>query len=129
MKKLESFVARNNIICEQQLGFLSNKSTGDAILKLTTKMYEAIDNSRPAICVFTGLAKASDTMDHTQLLDSLQDIRIREIVHFIFGAKLAMHKNFKKIVQYRVTQGNISFIIYFNYLFKPKNLGENMLCR
>lgn len=50
----------------------------DAIALLTSKLYNALDKSKPTTCVFLGLANAFDIVSHQQLLEVLEGMGLGE---------------------------------------------------
>ena len=80
--RLTKYVSKHNIIAETQYGFQEHKSTNDAIAKLTSLMYDALDKSNPSLVVFLDLAKAFDTVSHSQLLQKLQSVGCVGEYHF-----------------------------------------------
>lgn len=135
--RLKLFLEKHKIIADNQFGFQSGKSAEGAIASLTQKMYEAIDNSQPAIGVFLDLAKAFDTVDHQQLLGSLEDVGIRGVAHNLFKSYLSDRKQCVKIddtyssfelIKCGVPQGTvlgpILFILYINNLLTIGTSGH-----
>lgn len=128
--RLTSFTKRFNILSDAQLGFREGKSTQDAIVILTEKIYKALDKAKPSLCIFVDLAKAFDTVSHPKLLESLEEIGIRDIPLKLMSDYLSNRKqcvqiknnrsNFRDI-EYGVPQGTILgpllFSIYINNLY------------
>lgn len=61
-KRMMQFLLENKIIHENQYGFMSGRSTEDAIRKLTTNIYQYLDKQIPSLCIFVDLAKVFDTV-------------------------------------------------------------------
>ena len=78
-KRLNGFLKKNNVIFNHQFGFQKNKSTSLAILDVTTKLLNAIENKQFSCCIFLDFAKAFDTVDHDILLHKLEYYSIRGI--------------------------------------------------
>lgn len=73
-----SYLKKNNIISDKQYGFMESRSTNDAIADLTAKIYSSVDAAEPSLCVFVDLAKAFDTVSHSDLLGTLENLGFRE---------------------------------------------------
>ena len=66
--RLMNYLEKHSILNSCQFGFRSNRSTAMAVLEMTDKISEAIDNNHFSIGVFIDLSKAFDTLDHNILL-------------------------------------------------------------
>ena len=60
--RLTDFVNRHEILYEQQYGFRQNFSTDLALIELSDKIAEAIDNKKHMMGIFIDLSKAFDTL-------------------------------------------------------------------
>ena len=78
-KRLMSFIDKHKILHQDQFGFRKSHSTERAIISLTQKITEAIENKKFTIGIFFNLPKAFDTVDHSILLDKLEYYGIRGI--------------------------------------------------
>ena len=87
-KRTLKFLTDNKIICENQFGFQSGKSTELAVLDLHRNLIDSIENKEIACCVFLDLAKAFDTVDHKILLSKLEYYGFRGIVSQFFESYL-----------------------------------------
>ena len=54
-----------------QFGFRSNRSTSMAVLEMTDKINEVMENNQFSVGVFVDLSKACDTLNHNILLNKL----------------------------------------------------------
>ena len=72
--RLVNYAVFCNILSTNQFGFTRGKSTQDAIIMLTEKIYECFNDVTGAFCVniFIDFQKCFDTIDHTILLNKLK---------------------------------------------------------
>lgn len=135
--RIVNYLKKYNLLSKNQYGFTEGKSTEDAICALTSHIYKALDESKPSICIFLDLAKAFDTVNHRQLLDSLQELGFRGQTLNLFRSYLTDRSQYvligeemsdAKTVEYGVPQGTvlgpILFNIYLNNIFTLRTTGE-----
>ena len=67
-KRLYNFLEQHNILYHNQFGFRQNNSTTFALLQITEKIKETIDNRKFGCGIFIDLCKAFDTVNHSILL-------------------------------------------------------------
>ena len=61
--QLYSFFITNNILCEQQYGFIAGHSTELAATKLIDHTYEQIDQQKISVHIYIDLSQAFDTLN------------------------------------------------------------------
>ena len=70
-KRLYEFLQEHNILFQNQFGFRKNNSTSFALIEVTEKIKETIDNKKYGCGIFIDLRKAFDTVNHEILLRKL----------------------------------------------------------
>jgi len=74
--KLTTHLEQNNLIYEHQYGFLRGKSTEHALLHITNKIGQALNENKYCVGVFLDLKKAFDVVPHNILLKKLEKLGI-----------------------------------------------------
>lgn len=77
--RLMSFLIDNNILSQNQFGFLTNKCTTDAMFSVLHEVYQALNNNLVTATVFCDYAKAFDCVNHDILIKKLNFYGIRGI--------------------------------------------------
>ena len=126
-KRLYSFLARCDILCDKQYGFRPNWSTIDAVTDLTSDVLSSLDRNDMCLSVYLDLAKAFDTINHKILLNKLEYYGIRgrtlEWLRSYLDRRMQYVcynglKSETKPVEYGVPQGSVLgpllFILYAN---------------
>lgn len=132
--EIVNFLQTNKLLSDRQFGFRQNLSTQDAIVHLTTKVYNCIDKSKPSLAVFLDLAKAFDTVSHSKLLVKLRlygfQGKTLNIIKSYLDKRVQYVKNGDaisepEIIKCGVPQGTVLgpvlFILYINSIFNIDN--------
>ena len=133
--RLDTFIEKHNILCDQQYGFRENRSTSMAVMSLTEQIATAINNKEYTAGVFIDLKKAFDTIHHEQLLMKLKYYGIRGVAHSWLKSYLEDRFQYVQInneksnmqkVKCGVPQGSVLgpklFILYINDICKVSEL-------
>jgi hypothetical protein len=125
--RLEIFINKHNILCNNQFGFRENHSTYMALLDIIDTITQQLDNKSYALGVFIDLSKAFDTIDHSILLHKLENYGIRGTALSWFKSYLSnrmqmvdidLEVSSLKTITCGVPQGSILgpllFILYIN---------------
>jgi len=75
--RLESFIEKHELLCNNQFGFREKHSTYLALLNIIDHITQQIDSKSFSLGIFIDLSKAFDTIDHTILLLKLEHYGIR----------------------------------------------------
>ena len=78
-KRLYTFLSKNIVIYNLQLGFRQQYSISHALINTTENIRKALDDGNISCGVFVDLRKAFDTVDHKILLAKLNHYGVRGV--------------------------------------------------
>ena len=90
-----------DIFIYSYFGFREKHSTNHALISITEKIREALDNNNFACGIFIDLQKAFDTVDHNILLQKLNHYGIRGVANDWFNSYLSNRS--RNLSQYMVS--------------------------
>ena len=74
--QLTAFLESNKLLVENQHGFRPKLSTETALLKITDKIYNNIDNKKLSLLILLDLSKAFDSVNHNILINKCIKLNI-----------------------------------------------------
>ena len=125
--RLYKFLNQNKCLYNNQFGFRNHHSINHALISITEKIKNALDDGKYACGVFLDFQKAFDTVNHKILLSKLEHYRIRGMSLKLFQNYLMNQAQFVETnkkssdvlpINYGVPQvsvlGPLQFLIYIN---------------
>ena len=76
---MDSFLEDNNLLTTNQYGFRNKSSTSYALFDLIEEITNAIDKRKYSVGLFIDLTKAFDTINHTILINKLEQYGVRGV--------------------------------------------------
>lgn len=77
--QLTQHLGKNNIISQNQFGFLKGKSTEQATFSFMDNIINSVDTKKKVVGVFADLSKAFDCVDHSLLFEKLEAYGVRGV--------------------------------------------------
>lgn len=127
LAQIISFLEKYSLLSTNQFGFRKGKSTTEAVVRLVDMIVENIEDRKPTQGVFLDLSKAFDCVDHTILLQKLEQHGIRGLPQLWLKSFLSNRTQTVQIenqqsnkieLRYGVPQGSILspllFLVYVN---------------
>ena len=114
--RIYNFLEKYDCLYKKQFGFRDSHSTNHALMSITEKIRESLDNNEYSCGVFLDFQKAFDTVNHNILLKKLHHYEIRGITNDWFKSYLNNRTQQTKVndsisekteVTYGVPQGSI----------------------
>ena len=133
-EQLTEYFTSNSLLSDFQFGFRKGRSTSDALICLTEKLYKNLENKDSSVLLLLDFTKAFDTIDHDILLTKLNKLGFEGLILQWFETYLKGRQQYIKLgdilsntqqIKTGVPQGSILapllFSIYTNDLINSHN--------
>ena len=138
--RLDSFLAKNDVLYRSQYGFQKNRSTSTAVIELLEEISNNIEQKNVTAGIFIDLKKAFDTVNHDILISKLEHYGLRGVAKSWIESYLRNRKQYvvidgtesdKQTVHCGVPQGSVLgpklFLLYVNDITNTSDLLKFIL--
>ena len=133
--QLIAFLENNKLLANNQHGFRPHLSTETALLTITNKIYENIEDRKISLLLLLDLSKAFDSVSHQILLSKCEKVNVDSfwfedyLKNRVQSVRIGNTLSSSKEIKFGVPQGSILgpllFIIYVNDL--PQYMNDVLL--
>ena len=123
--RLSNFIYKNNIINNNQYGFIPNSNTTLSLINIQHFIFKNTNNNKKVATIFLDLKKAFDVVDHNILIDKLESYGFRGkmktfLKSYLYKRYIVTRINdslsSKDCIEYGVPQGSVLGPLFLYYL-------------
>ena len=92
--RMVEFLEKHQLFSNEQFGFRSKRSSAHAIASVTELMQNVIESQKIGFACFIDFQKAIDTIDHSLLLNKLQNLGFQGKIKTLIAPFLSDRKRF-----------------------------------